>query len=102
MHEADGILWLILQGRKDEAIGLLRDEVFGWSVTGEGLLAFPLLFLQQDAMFDPLREMPEFQQILIDYEAHLRPLRQHVLKAERLKMRDESPFPPPAGCQPVP
>jgi len=81
--EADGILMLILQDRREEAIGALREAVFDWTITGEGLLAFPLLFLQQDAMFDPLREMPGFQQLLLDYEAYLKPLQQNVLAAER-------------------
>jgi len=81
--EVAGILLLIAQGRHQEALGLLRDRVLNWSTTDDGFLIFPLLFLAQDARFDPLREKPEFQQLLDEYDARLEPQRRRVQEAER-------------------
>lgn len=81
------IFLLIEQGRRQEALGLLRERVLYWRVPDDGTedsrFEFPLLDLVQDALFDPLRDMPEFQQLLKDYDAHLEPQRRRVLEAER-------------------
>jgi len=72
----------IAQGRHDEAVELLRAVVFAWE-TSQGDLQLPLIALEHSASFDPLRELPGFQQLLDDYDAHLEPMRQRVLEAER-------------------
>jgi tetratricopeptide (TPR) repeat protein len=69
----------IAQGRHEQAIDLLRQSVFEWSSDGD--LVYPIYFLEADAMFDPLRELPGFQRLLDDYQAHLEPMRQRILEA---------------------
>ena len=71
----------IAQGRYDEAISMLRERVFDWHAE-EGEFTLPILVLEQDSLLDPLREMPEFQSLMNDYEAHLKPQRERVLRAE--------------------
>jgi len=69
----------IAQGRHEEAIDLLRQSVFEWSSDED--LVYPIYFLETEAMFDPLRELPGFQRLLDDYQAYLEPMRQRVLEA---------------------
>ena len=80
-----GVLLLVAQGRHKEAVGLLRDDVFAWHTpeTGQNDLTFPIYYLEDDAMLDPLRVMPEFQQLLDDYNAQLEPMQTRVLEAEQ-------------------
>lgn len=73
---------LILQGRNAQAVGALRDIVFRWDVD-DGDLSLPIYVLESSPVFDPLRGLPEFQQLLQDYRATLEPMRQRVLEAQR-------------------
>jgi hypothetical protein len=75
------VLLRVAQGRHEEAVGLLRDGIFAWQADPD--LTFPIYFLEDDAMLDPLREKSEFQQLLDDYNAYLEPMRQRVVEAEQ-------------------
>jgi hypothetical protein len=81
------VLLRVAQGRHKEAVDLLRDGIFAWHMTSGGGsdLAFPIYYLEDNAMLDPLRGMPEFQQLLDDYNAQLEPFRTKVLEAEHSK-----------------
>jgi tetratricopeptide (TPR) repeat protein len=73
----------ITKGRYAEAAELLREIAFGRRSDNADYLALPIYSLESGAVFDPLREMPEFQQLLDDYNAWLEPMRQRVLEAQR-------------------
>jgi TolB-like protein len=75
--------FLIMQGRKMEAVEALRAIVFRWDVDDGGDLTLPIYLLESGTPFDSLRDMPEFQQLIEDYKAALEPMRQRVLEAER-------------------
>jgi TolB-like protein/tetratricopeptide (TPR) repeat protein len=78
------VFLLTATGRHQEAIRLLREGVFAWTLMGERYdLEFPVYFVDGNAMLDPLRDEPEFQLLLDDYDAHLEPMREQVLKASR-------------------
>ncbi|NOR20992.1 MAG: hypothetical protein GQ538_13000 [Xanthomonadales bacterium] len=81
------VLLRVAQGRHKEAVDLLRDGIFAWHTTNGGGpdLVFPIYYLEDNAMLDPLRGMPEFQQLLDDYNAQLEPFRTRVLEAEQSK-----------------
>lgn len=73
----------IAQGRHDEALDILREAVFlfetpSWKLSD---LDLPLYVLQTNPIFDPVRERPEFRQLLDDYDAYLAPMRERVLQA---------------------
>jgi tetratricopeptide (TPR) repeat protein len=70
----------VAQDRHDEALVALREAVFSFEIV-QGDLEMPLYVLERAALLDPLRERPEFQAILADYDAYLEPMRQRVLKA---------------------
>ena len=76
-----GAKLLTAQGRYKEAIGLLRETVFDWR--GDDDLSVPIYLLEYDPLFDPLRDMAGFQQLLDDYHAHLAPMRERALEAWR-------------------
>lgn len=71
---------LIAQGRRDEALAVLRDAVFAFE-QHEGDLVLPVYVIERHPFFDPVRERPEFQAILSDYDAYLEPMRERVLLA---------------------
>ena len=66
-----------------EAVAMLRKIAFDWDTEGGQDLELPIYLLENAALFDPLRDMPEFQQLLDDYNARLEPMRQRVLEAQR-------------------
>jgi TolB-like protein/tetratricopeptide (TPR) repeat protein len=73
----------IAQDRHDEALALLRDAVFSFETPSAAAqdLDLPIYVLDRNPLLDPLRERPEFQALLADYEAYLEPMRQRVLLA---------------------
>jgi TolB-like protein len=71
----------VAQDRHDEALAALRDAVFSFEKAEDGDLEMPLWLLERTALLDPIRERPEFQAILADYEAYLEPMRERVLQA---------------------
>jgi TolB-like protein len=79
------IALLTAQGHRSEAIDRLREAVFTWRLLDDDGydLAFPLLLLEQWALFDPLRDLAEFQRLMADYAAYLEPLRERALEAHR-------------------
>jgi tetratricopeptide (TPR) repeat protein len=70
----------VVQYRHDEALAALREAVFSFETPGDDL-EMPIYILERAALLDPLRERPEFEAILADYEAYLEPMRQRVLQA---------------------
>jgi len=72
---------LVLKGNKKEAVRALRDVVFRWD--GDDDLSLPIYVLESSPVFDPLRDQPEFEQLIEDYRVALEPMRQRVLEAER-------------------
>ena len=70
---------LIARDRNDEAIELLREVVFEWP--GDQDLELPVYLLESDALFDPIRNTPGFEQLMEDYHAHLEPMGRRVLEA---------------------
>jgi tetratricopeptide (TPR) repeat protein len=74
---------LIARRRYAEAVGMLRQIAFDWDAQGGQDLELPIYLLENAALFDPLRDMPEFQQLLDDYNAWLEPMRLRVLEAQR-------------------
>ena len=70
------------QGRHEEAVQMLRDGILGWRILRGQDLMFPIYFVEGNSMLDPLRDMPEFQQLLDEYHALLEPMRQRVMEAE--------------------
>jgi len=78
------VFLLIATERRQEAIRLLREGVFAWTLMGDRYdLEFPVYFVDGNAMLDPLRDEPEFQLLLDDYDAYLEPMRERVLTASR-------------------
>lgn len=69
-----------VQGRYEEAIQKLRDGVFNWHGAWRDL-TFPIYLIEGNAYLDPLRDLPEFQQLLDDYHSYLRPMQERVLRA---------------------
>ena len=41
----------------------------------------PIYILETHPFFDPVREQPEFQAILADYDTYLAPMRERVIQA---------------------
>jgi TolB-like protein/nucleotide-binding universal stress UspA family protein len=74
------VLLHIARGQPAEAVRELRAAVFAWH-SPQNYLEFPLLRLEQSALLDPLREHPDFQQLLSEYEARLAPMRARALEA---------------------
>ncbi len=69
-----------LQGRRSEGLGILREAAFAFEDPGS-VLDLPIYLLQADAFFDLVRNTPEFQSLLDDYDAYLEPMRERVLEA---------------------
>jgi TolB-like protein len=79
-----GAMLAIALGRHAEAVEMLRKTVFSWGDEGGEIgLPIKLNMLENAALFDPLRGLPEFQQLIDDYRAHLEPLQKRVLETER-------------------
>jgi TolB-like protein len=70
----------VAQDRHDEALVALREAVFSFEMAANDL-EMPIYVLERTTLLDPLRERPEFQAILADYDAYLEPMRQRVLQA---------------------
>jgi len=76
-------LLLIAEDQYDAAIDMLREIALGWSSDQRQELELPIYYLESAALFDPLREIPEFQILIDDYNNYLEPMRDQVLEARR-------------------
>jgi len=74
---------LIAHRRYPEAVAILRKIALNWDTQGGQDLELPIYLLENAALFDPLRDTPEFQRLLDDYNAWLQPMRQRALEAQQ-------------------
>jgi TolB-like protein len=76
---------LIEQGRHAEAVEILRQVALSWTHTPDDYdLQLPIYVLEVSALFDPLRERADFQQLVAEYNEVLEPMRQRVLEAQSM------------------
>jgi len=83
--DPDGLstaLLRIAQNRIADAVTSLREAIFTWDHDGYDI-PLRLHQLEHEALFDPLRDKPEFQVLLEEYRAYLAPMRERVLESKR-------------------
>jgi TolB-like protein/tetratricopeptide (TPR) repeat protein len=74
---------LIEQGRHAEAVETLRQIALSWTYSPDGRdLQLPIYRLEISALYDPLRERSDFQQLVAEYNQMLEPMRERVIEAQ--------------------
>jgi hypothetical protein len=74
---------LIEQGRHAEAVEILRQIALSWTYGPDNYdLELPIYRLEVSALFDPLRERGDFQELVAEYNQLLEPMRERVIEAQ--------------------